>query len=97
MFLPTNLLRVVGGTTWGWQKQDLRTVYIATQRSLAEYVAAAWTPRLYSLKMPTELKWLTSMLWLYYLLSMFLPIYSINIPCHYRYITVLLRCRLIMS
>ena len=47
MFLPTNLLRVVGGTTWGWQMQDLRTVYIATQRSLAEYVAAAWTPRLY--------------------------------------------------
>ena len=52
--------------------------------------------------MPTELKWLflsklTSMLWLYYLLSMFLPIYSINIPCHYHYIIVLLCCRLIMS
>ena len=38
----TNLLRVVGGTTWGWQKQNLRTVYIATQRSVAEYAAAAW-------------------------------------------------------
>ena len=37
-------LRVVGGTTWGWQKQDLRIVYIATQRSVAEYAAAAWTP-----------------------------------------------------
>ena len=44
----TNLLRVVGGTTWGWQKQDLRTVYIATQRSIAEYAAAAWTPWLSS-------------------------------------------------
>ena len=30
MLRRTNLLRVVGGTTWGWQKQDLRTVYIAT-------------------------------------------------------------------
>ena len=30
MLRRTNLLRVVGGTTWGWQKQDLRTVYIAS-------------------------------------------------------------------
>ena len=44
----TNLLRVVGGPTWGWQMQDLRTVYIATQRSVAEYAAAAWTPWLSS-------------------------------------------------
>ena len=44
----TNLLRVVGGTTWGRQKQDLRTVYIATQRCVAEYAAAAWTPWLSS-------------------------------------------------
>ena len=43
-----HLHRVVGGTTWGWQKQDLRTVYIATQRSVAEYAAAAWTPWLSS-------------------------------------------------
>ena len=48
MLRRTNLLRVVGGTTWGWQKQDLRTVYIATQRSVAEYAAAAWTPWLSS-------------------------------------------------
>ena len=41
MLRRTNLLRVVGGMTWGWQKQDLRTVYIATQRSVAEYAAAA--------------------------------------------------------
>ena len=46
MLRRTNLLRVVGGTTWG--KQDLRTVYIATQRSVAEYAAAAWTPWLSS-------------------------------------------------
>ena len=47
MLRRTNL-RVVGGTTWGWQKHDLRTVYIATQRSVAEYAAAAWTPWLSS-------------------------------------------------
>ena len=35
MLRRTNLLRVVGGTTWGWQMQHLRTVYIATQRSVA--------------------------------------------------------------
>ena len=46
MLRHTNLLRVVGGTTWGWQKQDLRRVYIATQHSVADYAAAAWTPRL---------------------------------------------------
>ena len=44
MLRRTNLLRVVGGTTWGWQKQDLRTVYIATQRSVAEYAAAPGHP-----------------------------------------------------
>ena len=48
MLRRTNLLRVVGGTIWGWQKQDLRTDYIATQRSVAEYAAAAWTPWLSS-------------------------------------------------
>ena len=48
MLRRTNLLHVVGGTTWGWQKHDLRTVYIATQRSVAEYAAAAWTPWLSS-------------------------------------------------
>ena len=48
MLRRTNLLRVVGGTTWARQKQDLRTVYIATQRSVAEYAAAAWTPWLSS-------------------------------------------------
>ena len=47
MLRRTNL-RVVGGTTWGWQKQDLITVYIATQRSVDEYAAAAWTPWLSS-------------------------------------------------
>ena len=40
--------RIVGGTTWGWQKQDLRRVYIATQRSVAENAAAAWRPWLSS-------------------------------------------------
>ncbi|XP_077476349.1 uncharacterized protein LOC144089409 [Stigmatopora argus] len=40
----TNLLRKLSGTSWGWQPNDLRTVYIATQRSLAEYAAPAWAP-----------------------------------------------------
>ena len=44
MLRRTSLLRVVGGTTWAWQKQDLRTVYIATQGSVAEHAAATWTP-----------------------------------------------------
>ena len=48
MLRRTNLLRVVGGTTCGWQMQDLRTVCIATHRSVAEYAAAAWTPWLSS-------------------------------------------------
>ena len=47
IFRRTNL-RVVGGTIWGWQKQDMRTVYIAAQRSVTEYAAAAWTPWLSS-------------------------------------------------
>ena len=48
MLRRTNLLSVVGGKTWGWQEQDLRTVYIATQRSIAEYAAASWKPCLSS-------------------------------------------------
>ena len=41
MLWRTNLIRVEGGTSWGWQKQDLRTVYIAAQRRVAEH--AVWT------------------------------------------------------
>ena len=48
MLRRTNHIRVVGGTTCVWQKQDLRTVYIATQCSVAEYAAVAWTPWLSS-------------------------------------------------
>ena len=48
MLWRINLLRVMNGTTWGWHKQDLRTVYIATQRSVADYTAAAWAPWLSS-------------------------------------------------
>ena len=48
MLRRTNLLRVVGGTTWGWQSKILRTVYIATQRSVAEYAAVARIPWLSS-------------------------------------------------
>ena len=40
----TNILRALGGTTWGWQPVDLRTIYIATQRPLAEYGSQAWAP-----------------------------------------------------
>ena len=38
----TNILRALGGTTWGWQPADLRKIYITTQRSLAEYGSQAW-------------------------------------------------------
>ena len=40
----TNILRALGGTTWGWRPVDLRKIYIATQRSLAEYGSQAWAP-----------------------------------------------------
>ena len=40
----TNILRALGGTTWGWRPAELRTIYIAIQRSLAEYGSQAWAP-----------------------------------------------------
>ena len=33
----TNQLRLLSGTSWGWHKVDLRQVYTAMQRNLAEY------------------------------------------------------------
>ena len=38
------LLRLLGGKDWGWDKEDLRKVYIAICRSAIEYAAPAWTP-----------------------------------------------------
>ena len=38
----TNILRALGGTTWGWRPAELRTIYIAIQGSLAEYGSQAW-------------------------------------------------------
>ena len=40
----TNILRALGGTTWGWRPAELRTIYIATQKFLAEYGSQAWAP-----------------------------------------------------
>ena len=40
----TNILHALGGTTWGWRPADLRTIYIATQRFLAEYGSQPWAP-----------------------------------------------------
>ena len=40
----TNILRALGGTTWGWRPAELRTIYITIQRSLAEYGSQAWAP-----------------------------------------------------
>ena len=40
----TNILCALGGTTWRWPPVDLKTIYIATQRSLAEYGSQAWAP-----------------------------------------------------
>ena len=39
-----NTLRALGGTTWGWQPVDLKTIYIATQKFLAEYGLQTWAP-----------------------------------------------------
>ena len=38
------LLHKVGGADWGWSRESMRTVYAATQRSVAEYGSAAWAP-----------------------------------------------------
>ena len=40
----TNILRALGGTTLGWRPAELRTIYIAIQRSLAENGSQAWAP-----------------------------------------------------
>jgi hypothetical protein len=40
----TSILKAIGGATWGWSKKSLREVYVATQRSLAEYASPAWAP-----------------------------------------------------
>ena len=39
-----NLLRAVGGTTWGWHTSDWRQVYIAIMRNMLVYAAAARPP-----------------------------------------------------
>ncbi len=44
MFLRLNLIRRLGGTQWGWRKPQLRMVYLALIRSVAEYAAPAWFP-----------------------------------------------------
>ena len=44
MLARTNILRRVSGTSWGWHRSTLRSVYIATQRCVAEYAAPAWAP-----------------------------------------------------
>ena len=32
------------GKKWGWRKEQLRRVYLAAQRSVLDYAAAAWQP-----------------------------------------------------
>ncbi len=44
MLRRLNLIRRVGGTHWGWRKSQLRMVYLALIRSVAEYTAPAWFP-----------------------------------------------------
>ena len=41
-----NFLRALGGSILGWHTSDCRQVYIAIVRSMLEYAAAAWEPRL---------------------------------------------------
>ena len=38
------ILASLAGKQWGWRKENLRRVYIATQRSVLDYAAAAWQP-----------------------------------------------------
>jgi ribonuclease HI len=40
----SRLLYAVGGASWGWARRDMRQIYTATQRSIAEYASPAWTP-----------------------------------------------------
>ena len=40
----TNILRQLAGSDWGYDKQLLRSTYIATGRSCIEYAAAGWAP-----------------------------------------------------
>ena len=42
----TNLIRAVATPDWGWQKMTLRQIYIAIQRSVLDYAAAARQPNL---------------------------------------------------
>ena len=39
-----NLLACLGNTGWGWKKRPMRSVYLATQRSILDYAAPAWQP-----------------------------------------------------
>ena len=41
-----NLLRALGGTTWGSYTSDCRQVYMAIGRNILEYAAASWAPYL---------------------------------------------------
>ena len=38
------LLHKVGGADWGWSRESMKTVYTATQRSVADYGSVAWSP-----------------------------------------------------
>ena len=39
-----NLLACLGNTGWGWKKRPMRSVYMATQRSILDYASPAWQP-----------------------------------------------------
>ena len=38
------ILASLAGKQWGWRKENLRRVYLAAQRSVLDYAAAAWQP-----------------------------------------------------
>ena len=40
----SGLLARLKGVDWGWARESMRTIYSATQRSLAEYAAPTWAP-----------------------------------------------------
>jgi len=38
------MLASLAGKQWGWRKENLRRVYLTTQRCVLDYAAAAWQP-----------------------------------------------------
>ena len=42
--LKMRILAAVSHTEWGWQKHDLKKIFMALIRSVMEYASMAWQP-----------------------------------------------------